>query len=159
MALLLKNLLFTVLAPGTVGVCLPILISRGNSPASGSPAVLAMAILSAGSALYGWCVWHFAVTGHATPAPIDAPTHLVVRKAYRHTRNPMYLGVMTVIIGWAILFHAGALVLYLVAVAASFHLTIVLCEEPHLSRRFGGDYDEYRSRVSRWAPGIRPFPG
>jgi protein-S-isoprenylcysteine O-methyltransferase Ste14 len=152
MLLLLKNLLFTVLVPGTVAVYVPLLLARQRSLACGPLLALAVAILFLGSAIYGWCVWDFATFGRGTPAPIDAPKRLVSRGLYHYTRNPMYVGVLTVILGWALLFRASVLLLYALAIGVCFHLFIVLYEERHLRRAFGTEYDEYCARVGRWLP-------
>jgi protein-S-isoprenylcysteine O-methyltransferase Ste14 len=158
MALLLKNLLFTVLVPGTVAFYLPLVLA-GSRPHGGALALLVGgALLTAGAAIYAWCVWDFATFGRGTPAPIDAPSKLVVRGLYRFTRNPMYVGVLTVILGWAVFFRAPVLLLYAAAVGTAFQLFIVLYEEPHLTRVFGREYDDYRGRVGRWLPRWRQRP-
>ncbi|MBW2289033.1 MAG: isoprenylcysteine carboxylmethyltransferase family protein [Deltaproteobacteria bacterium] len=152
MALVLKNLLFTVLVPGTVVVYIPLQIAESRSPVSGPMLAIAAAVLITGAAIYAWCVWDFASFGRGTPAPIDAPKELVVRGLYRYTRNPMYLGVLTVILGWAVFFRAVNLVLYALAVGTCFHLFVVLYEERHLAAYFGDDYAAYCSQVARWLP-------
>jgi protein-S-isoprenylcysteine O-methyltransferase Ste14 len=157
MALLLKNLLFTVLVPGTVAVYVPLLVGQTRSPASGPMLALALVVLVSGAAIYTWCVWDFATFGRGTPAPIDAPKKLVVRGFYRYTRNPMYLGVLTVILGWAVFFRSADLALYALVVGSCFHLFIVLYEERHLAGEFGTQYEAYCSQVARWLP--RPFRG
>jgi protein-S-isoprenylcysteine O-methyltransferase Ste14 len=154
MVLLIKNLLFTVIAPGTVAVYVPMLIARDRPPAPGGTLTLALFLFVAGGATYAWCVWDFAAFGRGTPAPIDAPKKLVIRGLYRYTRNPMYVGVLTVILGWAVLFQSVALVIYALFVGLVFHLFIVLYEERHLQRGFGGEYDDYCARVRRWLPGF-----
>jgi len=159
MILLLKNLLFTLVVPGTVAVYVPLLIAQNHPPASGPWFALAVAVLALGGAIYTWCVWDFAAFGRGTPAPLDAPKKLVVRGLYRYTRNPMYVGVLLVILGWAVLFRAAALVLYTLGVGTCFHLFIVLYEERHLQKAFGGAYDDYRGRVGRWLPRVRRGPG
>ena len=156
MALLLKNLTFTLLVLGTVAGYLPLLIAGGRRPASGSLLVLAIALLALGGAVYAWCVWDFASFGRGTPAPIDAPRKLVVRGLYRYTRNPMYVGVLTVILGQAALFRSPGLLVYAGGVAACFHLFVTGYEEPHLAGAFGADYEAYRARVPRWLPRPRP---
>ena len=152
MALLLKNLLFTVLVPGTVAIYLPLLIAGSRSPTSGPAFMIGLALLVVGAVIYAWCVWDFATFGRGTPAPIDAPKKLVVRGLYRYTRNPMYVGVLTVILGWAALFGTARLVLYALLVGTCFHLFIVLYEERHLRAEFGSQYEAYCSQVSRWLP-------
>ena len=158
MALFLKNLLFTVLVPGTVAVYVPLLIAQDRSPASGLALVIALAVLVLGAAIYAWCVWDFATFGRGTPAPIDAPKKLVVRGLYRFTRNPMYVGVLTVILGWAALFQAANLLFYALVVGTCFHLFIVFYEERHLVQEFGSQYEDYRSRVPRWLPSPQRGP-
>ncbi len=152
MALLIKNLLFTLVVPGTVAVYVPLFIGRGHPRASGVALAGALVILGLGSSVYAWCLWDFAVFGRGTPAPIDAPKKLVVKGLYRYTRNPMYLGVVTVILGWAAFFESAILLLYAAAVFAGFQLFVVLYEEPHLLREFGREYENYRDRVGRWLP-------
>ncbi len=152
MVLLLKNLLFTVVAPGTVGVYLPLWIKGERALASGPLFGAACLLLLLGAGIYSWCVWDFASFGRGTPAPIDAPKRLVVRGLYHYTRNPMYVGVLTVILGWSLLFQALPVLLYALLVATAFNLFVRLYEEPHLGREFGGSYRDYCQRVGRWLP-------
>ena len=152
MLLLLKNLVFTLVVPGTVAIYLPLLIVRSLSPDSGIWRLISLVFFLVGGSTYTWCVWDFAVFGRGTPAPIDAPKKLVVRGLYQYTRNPMYLGVLTIILGWAVLYKAPRLVLYALCVGLSFQCFIVFYEEPHLQRAFGSSYEEYRARVRRWLP-------
>jgi len=154
--LVLKNLLFTVVVPGTVAVYLPTSLSQG---ARGGQASLAGAAVffALGLGIYLWCLWDFATFGRGTPAPIDAPKHLVVRGLYRYSRNPMYLGVLTVIAGWLVLSPSVRLAVYLAAVWTMFELFVILYEEPRLLELFGTEYSEYKRRVGRWLslPGRR----
>jgi len=152
MVLFLKNLLFTVLVPGTVAVYVPMAIVRGHGSLSPVAIGLALPFLAAGAAIYTWCVWDFARQGRGTPAPIDAPKKLVVRGLYRSVRNPMYVGVLTVIAGWAVLFRSPSLVVYGAVVWTCFQLFVVVYEEPHLHGVFGEEYDDYCTRVGRWLP-------
>ena len=160
MVLFLKNLLFTVFVPGMLAVYVPLrwLVAPGSLgwPGWSVRGVLAVLCLTAGAAVYFACLWEFGVRGRGTPAPIDAPKRLVVHGLYRYMRNPMYLGVLLVLIGWAVLFRYPALALYPACVAPLFHLFVVLVEEPILARKFGDDYARYRGAVRRWIPG-RPY--
>ena len=160
--LLLKNVLFTLIVPGTVAVWVPMLLTRDRTPVGGPVWPLAMAVLVVGALVYAWCVWDFATFGRGTPAPIDAPTRLVVRGLYGLTRNPMYVGVLSVIVGWALVFRSLVLGAYAMAVWCCFQSFIVFYEEPHLRRVFGAEYRSYCARVGRWLPrlggGSRPSP-
>jgi protein-S-isoprenylcysteine O-methyltransferase Ste14 len=158
MALFLKNLLFTVFVPGMLAGYLPIVLVRPTGvvlAGAGLRALPALLFLGAGMLIYFLCVWHFAVTGRGTPAPIDAPKTLVVAGLYHYVRNPMYLGVLSVVTGWAILTAAPVLVLYLMALAGAFHLFVIGYEEPALRRRFGPAYEAYCRAGPRWLPARR----
>lgn len=152
MILFLKNVLFTLIVPGSVAVYVPLLLARERSPADGVSIGASSLFFAAGAALYAWCVFDFATSGGGTPAPIDAPRRLVVRGPYRVVRNPMYVAVLTVIAGWVVLLRAPVLVAYGAAVAAGFVLFVRLYEEPHLARIFGRDFEAYTARVGRWLP-------
>ncbi len=152
MLLFLKNLLFSLVVPGTVAVHVPVFVFS-HDPAQFSRNTLAGGLLLAiGGAIYLWCLWDFASAGRGTPAPIDPPKHLVVRGLYRYTRNPMYVGVVGIIFGWALLFSAPRIGVYGLCVAVGFHLFVVFYEEPALRRIFGSSYDQYCLQVSRWLP-------
>lgn len=155
MLLFLKNLVFVLVVPGTVAVYLPWLILRGQPIGSPGYVLAAMLLGLLGGTIYLWCLWDFAAFGRGTPAPIDPPKRLVVRGPYRHVRNPMYVCVLSVLLGWALLYKSLALVLYALAAGAVFHLFVVFYEEPHLRRVFGAEYEDYCSRVGRWMPAMR----
>jgi protein-S-isoprenylcysteine O-methyltransferase Ste14 len=151
-SLLLKNLLFTLVLPGTIGVYVPLYLARADALAPGPLRTIGILLLALGAALYAWCVWDFAAYGRGTPAPIDAPKRVVTRGLYRYTRNPMYVGVLTVIVGWAAIFGSPAIAAYGAVVAAAFHTFVRLYEEPHLRSLFGAEYEDYCRRVGRWLP-------
>jgi protein-S-isoprenylcysteine O-methyltransferase Ste14 len=157
----LKTLIFTVLVPGTVAIYLPrwLLATDYFRPAFelGVARYLGFALIAVGAAIYGWCAWDFTLTGKGTPAPIDPPKELVMRGLYRYTRNPMYVGVLTVLLGEALWFASWRLFGYAGAVALLFQLFILLYEEPYLQWRFGDAYRSYCTAVPRWPlPWPRP---
>ena len=152
MTLFLKNLLFTLVVPATFAIYFPLLIAQDRSASLGVGFVAGCLALAVGMGIYAWCVWDFATFGRGTPAPIDPPKKLVVRGLYAYTRNPIYVGVLTAILGWALLFWAKELVLYALAVGIFFNLLVLLHEEPSLRAEFGHEYEEYCARVGRWFP-------
>jgi len=154
-ALFLKNALFTVVVPGVVAVYFPLTMAAGPEALLDRWTLgrtIALVPLAAGTALYLWCLWEFAAYGRGTPAPFDAPRQLVVRGPYRWVRNPMYLGVELVIVGWSVLFRSVSVALYAVVVGLAFHGFVVLYEEPALRRKFGACYRKYCEQVGRWWP-------
>ena len=159
MPLFLKNLLFTILVPGTVAFYVPLFVYAHEPVELSAGTVPAVLLLLAGACVYFWCLWDFAIFGRGTPAPIDPPKHLVVRGLYRYSRNPIYLGVLSMVFGWALLFESEQLALYGVALAVGFHLFVVLYEEPHLKRVFGQSYEQYCAQVGRWLSLSRRYKG
>ena len=153
MKLFLKNLLFSILIPGTVAVYIPLLILSGSNFTSHLwLRMIGTFIIALGAGIYGWTVWDFASFGRGTPLPIDAPKKLVMRGLYQYVRNPMYLGVILVILGWSAVYASGRLLLYALGVSVIVHLFVVLFEEPRLMKLFGADYMAYHSAVGRWVP-------
>lgn len=154
MVLFLKILVFTVLVAGTVAGFLPWSMVR-DIPFLITPwACPAGICFAVGTAIYLWCAHDFGVAGGGTPAPIDAPRRLVVCGLYRYMRNPMYVGVLTVLAGLILLYRTENLVYYALAVLVAFNLFVVFYEEPQLERLFGAEYAAYRSKVGRWIPGL-----
>jgi protein-S-isoprenylcysteine O-methyltransferase Ste14 len=156
---LIKTLIFTILVPGTVTILIPrwVLSSQfGRERFDIGPfRYLGLVPIVFGALIYLWCAWDFTYAGKGTPAPIDPPKELVVRGLYRYVRNPMYVGVGSVLIGEAVLFQSLALLAYLVAALICVSLFVVLYEEPVLTRKFGDSYRRYRETVPRWIPRIR----
>ena len=153
--LFLKNLVFTVLVPGTVAVVIPWRLasaSLASRPLTVTDWLPAAPAFLAGASIYFWCLWDFATAGRGTPAPIDPPKTLVVRGLYRYVRNPMYVGVLLVIVGWTILTRSPNVAIYAALVAMAFHLFVVFVEEPMLRAQFGESYGAYCRSVSRWWP-------
>lgn len=157
MRLLLKNAIFSLLVPGVVAIGLPLALAHGRPVVASTLALmLGAGLLGAGAATYAWCVWDFAAYGRGTPLPLDAPRRLVTRGLYRYTRNPMYLGVLSVAAAWPAIFASSWLLVYAAGLALAFQLFVVLYEEPRLRALFGAEYDAYCRTVARWLPRTRP---
>lgn len=155
--LALRAGLFTLLVPGSVGGLLPWwLASRGPAQDWGAWRHAGWPLLAAGVAGYLACLRDFVMRGRGTPFPADAPTVFVATGLYRHVRNPMYLAVALCIAGLACVRASLAPLAWLLVVSAGFHAFVVLHEEPALARRFGAAYEDYRRRVPRWLPSLRP---
>lgn len=158
---LVGSLLFLVLVPGTVAGLVPYWLTRWRveKPFLGAPILrLAGAALAcAGLASLLDSFARFVFVGRGTPAPIAPPTRLVVSGQYRHVRNPMYVAVLTLVVGQGLVLGRGALLGYAALLGLLFHLFVVLHEEPRLASRFGAPYEAYRRSVRRWWPRIRPW--
>jgi protein-S-isoprenylcysteine O-methyltransferase Ste14 len=98
----------------------------------------------------------FAIQGRGTPAPPAPTEQLVVRGLYRYVRNPMYLAVLAVITGQALLLSRPVLLGYAAAVAAAVITFVHGYEQPTLARRHGAQYQAYRKAVPGWWPRLPP---
>lgn len=154
-------MLFIVLVPGTVILYFPYSLVSDSSGALPSVnlllAVPAGVCMLIGASIFLRCVWDFAVEGLGTPAPIDPPKNLVVTGLYRHTRNPMYQGVLLLLFAECLLFPDAGLLTYALSIATVFHGFVVLHEEPSLRSRFGESYRDYCRKVPRWGFAPRSF--
>lgn len=146
----LRSLVFLIVAPGSITVLIPWLLLRESRLQPIAP-VLGYPLIAAGAAVVLWSFFGFAFFGGGSPAPIDAPRRLVIWGPYRWVRNPMYLGVSTVLAGELLAF-ALSLLPYAALVAGAFYLFVRLYEEPTLTERFGAEYLQYRRRVPGWLP-------
>jgi protein-S-isoprenylcysteine O-methyltransferase Ste14 len=159
--LALRAIFFVVLLPGTVAGYVPFRIvsaASGLGPIGlGVSSVAASVLTLAGIVVLIWCVWDFFAAGHGTLAPIDPPRYLVVQGLYRITRNPMYNGVLAILVGEAWLFASTTLLEYTLLAFPAFHLFVLFYEEPALESRFGESYRTYRKAVPRWGLTVRPF--
>lgn len=103
------------------------------------------------------CFGRFALEGRGTPAPVAQTEILIVSGLYRFVRNPMYIAVLTIVLGKGLLFGNGLLLVYAAALWLVFHLFIRFFEEPQLTRRFGDSYVAYCMHVRRWLPRLTPW--
>jgi len=157
-AILLRTLIFTILAPGSVTVLIPYWILRSRPGPDFEISALRLGgflPIALGAVVYFACAWEFVRTGGGTPAPIDRPKALVARGLYRYTRNPMYVGVVSTLVGEAVLFQSRRLLAYALVVGLLFHAFVLLYEEPTLRQKFGPSYEEYLKAVPRWIPKFR----
>jgi len=154
-SLIFRNLFFTILQPGLVAGLFPywILGSRFSETAKSSFKTfqyVATVIFIIGFAIMVYCIGLFAVKGRGTLSPADPTKKLVISGMYRYSRNPMYIGVMLMLIAEAIFFRSVNLWIYAFVVFIGFNLFILLHEEPRLTRVFGAEYEQYCKNVRRW---------
>lgn len=99
----------------------------------------------------------FATEGLGTPAPVAPPKKLVVTGLYGHVRNPMYLAVVALILGQALLLGDWRLLAYVAVFWLACHMFVLVYEEPTLEQTFGAEYVTYRAGVPRWIPRVWPW--
>jgi protein-S-isoprenylcysteine O-methyltransferase Ste14 len=104
-----------------------------------------------GFAIIGWAMLSF-LEAQTTVNPMkpSSASVLVTSGVYRRTRNPMYLGMFLILVGWS-LFLANALsFLVLPAFILYMNQFQIKPEERALTARFGREYLEYMAQVPRW---------
>jgi len=160
-----RHLISVLLFPVTVTVVVPALIvipAHGRTPHFGTALTLGLVtvgclLIAAGLGLMVWTVVLFDRLGEGTLGigPVmGEPVHLVVRGPYRHVRNPMITGVLCILLGEAAVTASGSLLVWF-AIFLAFQATAIrFWEEPHLVRRYGDEYVEFRRNVPRWIPRI-----
>jgi protein-S-isoprenylcysteine O-methyltransferase Ste14 len=152
----IRALLSFLALPVLVAGLVPWFLVRGE-PWRGEGSAAGALVLAVGLALVLWCVRDFYVSGRGTLAPWDPPRHLVVVGLYRFMRNPMYVGVLTVVAGWSLLAGSPLVGAYAAILAVAFHLRVIAYEEPWLARTFGDDWSRYAASVHRWLPRRTPW--
>ena len=159
--LAIRALFFVALLPGVLAGYVPYQMLLGSGrlrlPAFNATSVASGLLILVGVTVLLRCVWDFFARGKGTLAPIDPPRHLVVSGLYRYTRNPMYNGVLAVLLGQAWLFGSMSVLTYALFVLVAFHLFVVVYEEPVLESQFQESYVAYRRAVPRWGFTTHPY--
>ncbi|MDE1939870.1 MAG: isoprenylcysteine carboxylmethyltransferase family protein [Alphaproteobacteria bacterium] len=152
------SFLFFVIAPGTVVIILPWLISGWQfQHASLVLRSIGVALVILGLLPLVDSFMRFAREGEGTPAPLFPVRRLVVTGYYRYVRNPMYLGLIAAIVGQALFFADRHLLIYAATVWLASHVFVVLYEEPKLRQTYGSQYPVYCEHVPRWLPRRQPW--
>lgn len=152
----LRAVLAFLALPTLAGMVAPVLIARSD-PWRGQTQPWGLSVAGVGAAVLLWCVRDFYAFGKGTLAPWAPPKRLVVVGLYRMVRNPMYLGVVTLVGGLAWWQSSPVVALYALFLLAAFHLRVLVHEEPHLARAFPEAWRIYSAAVRRWLPRLRPW--
>ena len=155
-----------IVLPGTVLFFIPALILMFTANSRFPPELITpsqicfwLALLAAGTGV-ALCVWTaklFTKYGDGTPAPWDPPRKLVIIGPYRYVRNPMISGVLLLLLAEALLFHSWPITAWMILFLVGNAIYFPLVEEKGLEKRFGDEYLEYKARVPRWIPRLRPW--
>jgi protein-S-isoprenylcysteine O-methyltransferase Ste14 len=167
--LLRQTFAFSLLGPVLVGIVVPILLGLFL----GKPSPFAISWICS-APFFAWGVYlvaesmsqffkkkgtpmmFFATKSEAAKGVFgEEPEVLVAAGIYRHSRNPMYLGVIFIALGFTIGILSLADLVYSACLLVGFHLVVVLEEEPHLKQKHGSAYVEYTKLIPRWWPLLR----
>ncbi|MFL5609273.1 MAG: methyltransferase family protein [Gemmatimonadaceae bacterium] len=163
----LRHLLSILLLPFVMVVMVPRWLLRawsasdtrwvGGTMAAATAHIVGALIFLIGFALFAWCITLFGRIGKGTLAPWDPTQRLVAVGPYRHVRNPMITGVLTMLAGEAVFLGSRVIMIWAATFLVFNHLYFLISEEPGLERRFGRDYEEYKLAVPRWIPRLTPW--
>lgn len=160
---IIGSIVFLFVAPGIVAGLIPWWISgyRLAPPLLGFESVrwAGVVLLVLGAVLLAETFSRFALQGLGTPAPIAPTKSLVVTGSYRFVRNPMYVAVVSLILGQALLLGSLGTLVWGIVVWLTVHLFVLSYEEPTLSLTYGEQYDRYRANVRRWIPRLTAWTG
>lgn len=158
---IMGSAVFLVLAPGIVAGYLPWRICRWRlgSPLLGISGfrLIGGLLVAIGLPILLDSFARFALQGMGTPAPVFPTRHLVVTGLYRYVRNPMYVAVVSLILGQGFLFASVRVLEYGIVVWVIFHLFVLIYEEPVLRSGYGHEYQEFCNHVPRWIPRVRAW--
>jgi protein-S-isoprenylcysteine O-methyltransferase Ste14 len=161
-----RHLLSIAVLPFTVTVLIPWWVARrsavrlaiGGSPFEVAVQAAGVVALAIGLALFVASLRHFIVHGRGTLAPWDPPRKLVIAGPYRYVRNPMISGVLFTLAAESLILRSWPHAQWTLTFLAINAIYIPLVEEPQLEARFGEPYREYKRRVPRVIPTLRPMP-
>ena len=150
----------TVLFPGTVTVYIPYrLLAPFSIPGPDSWSLsqyLAVIFLLIGAAILFKSIWSFALLGKGTLAPFDETQTLIVAGLYRYVRNPMYVGVILILLAESWFFRSTTLLAYTAFCLIVANIIVIGYEENRLRYKYGDEFRHYCEHVGRWIPG-KPF--
>jgi protein-S-isoprenylcysteine O-methyltransferase Ste14 len=111
--------------------------------------LLGLLLVAAGVGLASYAAALFG--GHCTTRnPHGQPTAFVTDAPYTFTRNPMYLGLMAVLLGFALFFGSLAILIAPLIFYLAIDRMLIPEEEITMERLFGEQYLDYKRRVRRW---------
>ncbi|MBX7140989.1 MAG: isoprenylcysteine carboxylmethyltransferase family protein [Chitinophagales bacterium] len=153
---LLKHL-FSLILPVTVLILVPLWIEDDFSINNIYALIGGSILILAGLLVIVLTISAFIRIGKGTLAPWSPTKKLVVTGIYAHVRNPMISGVLTVLLGESLAILSLSIFIWAIAFFIINNIYFLIYEEPNLGERFGEDYRQYKSKVPRWIPAMKPY--
>lgn len=154
---LLRTVLIATLLHFVFTVDLPLVIlwSTGASPLPTTD-IGQLRWLGAAAAAFGAYLYVSSAArllrSDTSATPGARPSVLVTDGWYARTRNPLLLGVVTILVGEAVLFWSAAVAGYALLYWLCLTVFVIWKEEPDLRQAFGARFDDYCREVPRWIP-------
>jgi protein-S-isoprenylcysteine O-methyltransferase Ste14 len=157
---MMKNLfkqIFSFILPVTVLVVVPLWIEREWRVDMNANLLLGVILIVTGLTVMVLTISSFIRIGKGTLAPWSPTQKLVITGLYRYVRNPMILGVLTVLLGEALSLWSKNILIWAGAFFIINTIYFMIYEEPDLEHKFGEGYRQYKKHVCRWLPRLTPF--
>jgi protein-S-isoprenylcysteine O-methyltransferase Ste14 len=150
----MKLTLFDSIPAGSVLFCIVIALLLGRffpvatvvQPPYRWPGWVVIAI---GIILWLTSLWQF-MKHRTDPRPSAANAALITSGTFRHSRNPIYLGLLLGVLGVAVLAGAASSFVAPIVFFLLVNTFVVPVEEQKLLARFGDQYERDRRTVRRW---------
>jgi len=152
----LRAFLAFLVLPGMAAGVVPLVLFLFD-PFKGAGNLFGLVLLGIGLFILLWCVRDFYVSGKGTLAPWDPPRQLVIVGLYRYVRNPMYVGVLFILLGWIIVTASPMVIGFALILSLAFHIRVVTSEEPWAEMIFGSEWLDYKNNVPRWLPRFKGY--
>ena len=107
------------------------------------------ALIALGVGVAIWAAVSFRMA-RTTIIPHQAPSALITTGAFAHSRNPIYLADVIVLIGWCLIWGAALPIVLVPAFVWILTDRFIEPEEARLSAAFGDSFDDYRGATRRW---------
>src|SRR5262249_41679807 len=111
---------------------------------------LGVALIAIGVGISGWAFELFRHAGTEIDPTSETNKSLVVYGPFRFTRNPMYLGLVMMTLGIAVVVGSLPMFAVPVLVFATANWAHIPFEEAKMHRQFGAAFEQYTRRVRRW---------
>lgn len=112
--------------------------------------IIAILLILLGLVLIVWVSVTHANAGKSTPVPFSVPKKFVADGPYTFSRNPMYVSMLVILVGEALLLQAPWLLVFTAFLYVLFFFYVKYNEEKLLIQRFGASYKNYMMNVPRW---------
>lgn len=156
----MKNILNQIasfILPVTVLIIVPLLIEKNIYIRFTLISIPGTIIIYTGFYMMILSISTFIRIGKGTLAPWSPTKKLVIGGMYAYVRNPMIIGVLTVLIGESLILTSINIFIWAVIFFVINNIYFLLYEEPNLEKKFGEEYREYKKNVPRWIPRLKPF--
>lgn len=156
----MKNMIKQIISfilPITVLIIVPLWIESDWRIHTGATLIFGVVLIAVGLMVIISTITSFIRIGKGTLAPWSPTRKMVIAGLYCYVRNPMILGVLTVLLGEALSLRSRNILIWAGAFFVINTIYFIVYEEPNLEQRFGDEYREYKKHVSRWWPRHTPY--